>query len=251
MPALENKDFEMPQWVDKKRKTEEEGSAAKKGHSSAASGGKGKASATSGSRAVPHEDHQLLLAVAGLTLDTATMTRELASASTIETMLLPCTAAISIAGLKEGKEYHIAVQERRGEDLGSPHIRIALKCLKALTSEALNPLFRTQLHTWWQAKVDDRDPSDLAGEIQIWKLQKPQQQTAGWRQKKGSKKEEAKEEEEAEYCKLTLALRDPALQEGLLTELTRLFSAVAKPGVAPRMGRERKVSELLANILKK
>jgi hypothetical protein len=257
LSPLRKMDFAMPEFMgSQKRRADDDdegaapGSTKKANNSAGKGGGKG---ARGGGRGqglaqqnFEQNDHALLQAVANLSLGTALVARELVSASIIETILVGMNSQMATQGLQEGKMYNELAQQRKGQNIGSPHIRIALKCLKALSEEKdLDKDFKELLACWWKEKILNKDTFSVEAEIKIWKVQKPQTQTAGWKKQTEPPAAQGQMDDEEEYSKFTIAIASPILQEGLLKEMARLFGATRKSGVAPREHFERKVLELL------
>ena len=209
--ATGSEDFDMSPWWDPIESWDSE-PAAKTGKGE----GSGAASSGSGPLSQQADLQPLVLALASLILDTALVDHELDNASTIDTILLPCQAAMAIAGLKESMDFHEQVKERKGEDLGSSHLGTALMCLRAIPNEPLDPAFRALLHSWWLSQGAGEDPSEMGSDFWL--------------------------EGEEEFCKHTVSLKDQAL----LQEIARLQSSVPKTQY-----KERKVQELLQAFMKK
>ena len=161
------------------------------------------------------------------------------------------------------------VKANPGENIGSPHVRIAMKFFMALgKSKDLEPKFLEKLKTWWQKSIQDKDAHEVALAIPFFKPRKPQTQKGGGQKKKKEKAggnssasasaaaaATGKEDEEVwdgeeQYAKLQLAMRDQEVMMMVTAELER-WGGCLKPGPEPRSFNERDVMKKLKEVMRK
>ena len=113
-------------------------------------------------KANTNDFEKLIQAIGHLSLDNAKETRELAGVL-MQTFLVEETETWAQLGLKEGKEFAEMVKDQPGANLGSPHIRVGLKCLHSLMvdSEA-RPEFAKSMKEWWTVSVADKTSDEIA-----------------------------------------------------------------------------------------
>ena len=208
-------------------------------------------------------DSSLLLAVAHLSLEAMATSRENSACSSIS-MLVDIEWECTRDGLEEGRIFNEQVKAQPGENIGSPHVRIAMKFFMALgRMPGLEPSFLEKLMTWWKNSIQQKDASEVALAIPLFKLRKPQVQKSGWQKKKGSGGESsssaalkamAKEGEEEEwvdqYAKLQMALRDQELMMLIVEALEKRGGSI-KAGPAPKSHNERDVLKKLKEAMKR
>lgn len=126
------------------------------------------------------------------------------------------------------------------EELGSPHIMIALNVLHAFLSadqsnynQQANAAHTAMVEAWTLTTPEQLDEAQTRDLIRVWRVRKPQKQ---------GKTKVA----QGNYVKLQLSLRqDLALP---LKELLLHIGAVVKHGKAPRGYMEREASRLLGVV---
>ena len=251
-----------------KRKVEEVlGDSNKKGKGMAGSKGGGEKGSEKGGKGKggvkENLDSSLLLAVAHLSLEAMATSRENSACSSIS-MLVDIEWECTRDGLEEGRIFNEQVKAQPGENIDSPHVRIAMKFFMALGSmPGLEPSFLEKLMAWWKHSIQQKDASEVALAIPLFKLKKPQVQKSGWQKKKGSGGESsssaalkamAKEGEEEEwvdqYAKLQMALRDQELMMLIVEALEKRGGSI-KAGPAPKSHNERDVLKKLKEAMKR
>ena len=228
---MDDEEMQLPSFMVPKRKAgEEEDSGRAKVAKGGAKGGGGRGSSSSTGALAKEVGalSNLVKSVAQLSLINAAENREEKGCS-LATLLLPPDMLMVEEALKEGKIYQALIQEKKGENCGAPHVRIAVASLKALVEEgALEPADMVEIKKWWKEKVKDKSSNELMDEIQVWKIKKP---TIG----KG-------------FAKLTYKLKDVKMQELLFKALEKATGTEAKRGPAPRGPCEREVMRLLGEM---
>ena len=212
-------------------------------------------------------DSSLLLAVAHLSLEAMATSRENSACSSIS-MLVDIDWECTREGLEEGKIFNEQVKAQPGENIGSPHVRIAMKFFMALgRMPGLEPSFLEKLMTWWKNSIQQKDASEVALAIPLFKLRKPQVQKSDWQKKKGSGGESsssaaspllvsvvAREGDEEEwvnqYAKLQMSLRDQGLMMLIVEALEKQGGSI-KAGPAPKSHNERDVLKKLKEVMKR
>ena len=199
---------------------------------------------------------QLIVVLAQLSMANSTELRELTGMMVV-THLVPVESAISKACLLAGQEYQSSVASLRSnkevkkkkeagveatdpEELGSPHICIALQGLVALMQDPLvAEAKRADLKKWWLSKIQGKNEEEAKGEILMWRLRKPQK----------SKPVKMGNRPAGEFAKLTCSFKDPAV-ELLVCQCLADMGSVRKRGTAPRGWLEREASRLLRKVQK-
>ena len=229
-------EMQMPSFLKRKKEEKKENGekAAKKG-TEKGKGGRGSSSSGGDKQHL----EKLVVALARLGLESAVEVRELQAVNLV-TLLCPENWEAVEASLKAGKEFQELRAQKQGEDIGSPHVMVALAFLqKAQKMEVLKQGVRDRIKEWWSKEVDGRAPEEVAAAVPVFKMRKPQKPSrvkADWG-------------EDQTYAKLTMRLRDEELMEMLAKELTAA-GAVMKGGIAPRKGTEREVLQLLKAVQK-
>ena len=247
-----------------KRKIEEvAGDSNKKGKGMAGGTGGGEKGSKGKGGGKDNLDSSLLLAVAHLSLEAMATSRENAACSSIS-MLVDIEWECTRDGLEEGKIFNEQVKAQPGENIGSPHVRIAMKFFMALGKmPGLEPKFLEKLMKWWQNSIQQKDASEVALAVPLFKLRKPQVQKAGWQKKKdfggGSSASAAaaattqEVEEETwvdQYAKLQMALRDQEIMMAIVEALEKRGGSI-KSGPAPKSHNERDVLKKLKEVMKR
>jgi hypothetical protein len=185
---------------------------------------------------------ELTAATAELGLETAYDKRE-QKGILMWTILIPATVSFLLEGLAEGRTFAEEMKKRKGENIGSAHVRIALRALRALRDMddwKSDPDFMEALKNFWQEVVEkhSKDPELIEEQIQVWRMTKPKVGT--------------QDIFEGEYGKLVFRLKAATVKEGaseaLSEEIIRMARKVGwkvKVGTAPRGPKERKVAEKL------
>ena len=150
----------------------------------------------------------------------------------LSTVLLPPEMLMVEEALKEGKVYQDLIQEKKGQNCGAPHVRIAVASLKGLVEEgALAEAAMKDIKKWWKDKIIGKSSNELMDEILVWKIRKP---TVG----KG-------------FAKLTFKLKDQVVQQTIFLALEALEKTEAKRGPAPKGPCEREVQRMLSELAAK
>ena len=138
--------------------------------------------------------------------------------------------------MKEGIEYHTKIQERKGEDVGAAHVRIAVKFLEELAKTKVTAMpegnrNREIFRNWWK-EMTNWIELKLKQEIGIFKVTKP---------RVASSKVAIDN-----YAKIQFAF-GPASQElkHALLEIMTEMGWIVKAGAAPQSLSERKLRELV------
>ena len=122
-------------------------------------------------------------------------------------------------GVNEGEAFQQEVKENPGKDLGSPHIRIALKTLHSLIQEIL-----------------------------IFKMRVPEKQSNTWRKKGIRRKKDMEiEEDESKFIRVEFCLENKNIQAALARLLVEL-GGIQKTGPPPPKKNIRLVKSLLAKM---
>ena len=205
-------------------------------------GGGGQPNRSSGSGPSPSGSRQggdLAVAVAELCLETKAEVREIRSF--LEwTVLLPLALAFVQEALNAGKDYSKLAKDRKGENLGSAHILISLRSLRAIPNTEFLDKDETLLNTlkalWDVISKCPRD--EVAHYIHVFRMQRPKKANESLF--------------EGNYAKFTFrfAPATPAsrVAEDFQIALLNACKAqkwVIKAGAPPRNQRERRVRELL------
>ena len=133
--------------------------------------------------------------------------------------------------LKEGKVYQDLIQEKKGQNCGAPHVRIAVAALKGLVEEgALAEAAMKDIKKWWKDKIMGKSSNDLMDEILVWKIREP---TVG----KG-------------FAKLTFKLKYQVVQQTIFLALEAMEKTEAKRGPAPKRPCEKEVIRMLGELPK-
>ena len=129
------------------------------------------------------------------------------------------------------------------ENLGSPHVMVALAVLPAMAIlPGMTPTQQQIMKNWWD-KILDKSEEEIAREIPVFRVRKPQVATA--LQKKGKKTVPS-----VPYAKLQFAVKDYQVQD-ILCSIMINGGGMEKAGPAPRGFLERQARELLEKVSKK
>ena len=210
---------------------------------------------------------QLVLALGRLVMQNSSELREI-QAVCLTTFLIDAEYPPIKAGLEAGQTLHKLVllqkakkakqnpgalatssasasakEVEEDENLGSPRIMVALAVLPAMAIlPGMTPAQQQIMKSWWE-KILDETEEEIAREIPVFRVRKPQVTTA--QQKKGKKTVPA-----APYAKIQFAVKDYQVQDILCTIMTR-GGGMEKAGPAPRGFLERQARELLEKVGKK
>ena len=186
---------------------------------------------------------KLIHAIGQLSMDTARETRDL-SGIIMQNILVENSEAWAQEGVEEGKTFWDLVKAHPGENLGSPHIRIGLRCLHSLIMDKeANSEFLKGMTQWWKESIQDKSQAEVAEELQIFKVRQPKVGSKTWR-KQGVGKTSEEEMEDASYTKVTICLRNSNVQRAVVMEMVRR-GGLLKTGSAPMSPSEREVKRLL------
>ena len=194
----------------------------------------------------PQNNPELMQALIQVALEARQDTREI-RAMLEWTVLLPGLLFFVTEGLDEGKRYALEASQKRGQDIGSSHIRIAIKTLAALPKtpelKEARELFQA-LQEFWDKIIKAFDHKELQHFIQVFKISKP--------------KKASMNIIDGGYAKLTFRFTPttPLFEvsrhaEALLTALIRCFKALnyqVKAGTPPRSYAERRLRELTRRL---
>ena len=126
------------------------------------------------------------------------------------------------------------------EDLGSPHIMVALAVLPVIAMVAgMSPAGAMAMKNWWEGKILDKTEEEIAREIPVFRVRKPQVATT---QKKGKKKVPA-----VPYAKIQIAIKDYAIME-IISQIPVKGGGMEKAGPAPRGFLERQARDLMDKV---
>ena len=219
----------LPPFMAKRKAGEEEETSKKVAKGGGKAGGGRGSSSSSGALAKEVGAlTNLVRSVAQLSLINAAENREEKGYS-LSTVLLPPEMLMVEEALKEGKVYQELIQEKKGQNCGAPHVRIAVASLKGLVEEGiLAEAAMKDIKHWWKNKIVGKSSNDLMDEILVWKIRKP---AVG----KG-------------FAKLTFKLKDQAVQQTIFLALEALEKTEAKRGPAPKGPCEREVQRMLAEL---
>ena len=229
--GLEDEEMRLPPFM-AKRKAEEEDQGRTKVAKGGGKTGTGRGSSSSGSMGNLAKEvsalTSLVKSVAQLSLINAAENREEKGYS-LSTVLLPPEMLMVEEALKEGKAYQDLIQEKKGQNCGAPHVRIAVASLKGLVQEGgLAEEAMKDIKKWWKEQIMDRSSDELMDEILVYKIRKP---AVG----KG-------------FAKLTFKLKDQAMQATIFRALEAMPSTEAKRGPAPKGPCEREVQRQLSEL---
>ena len=206
---------------------------------------------------------QLVLALGRLVMQNSSELREI-QAVCLTTFLIDAVFPPIVAGLEAGQTFQKLVvlqkakkgkqlnslasasssaMEVEEENLGSPHVMVALAVLPAMaTLGGMTPEQQLVMKNWWD-KILDKTEDEIAREIPVFRVRKPQVATVV--QKKGKKTVPG-----APYAKLQFAVKDYQVQDILCSIMIR-GGGMEKAGPAPRGFLERQARELLEKCSKK
>ena len=145
-------------------------------------------------------EDSLLRAVAQLSLENASSIREI-NATLVTILLAPISAPPVVKALLEGQVYNLAAKRRKGENLGSPHVKIGLcffQELGAMPAVMNDPVMKQTLEGWWRDEIVGASADTRASEMIVFKIRKPQKAT--------KQKMTGTAAELNEYAKITLAM---------------------------------------------
>ena len=201
---------------------------------------------------------ELIVMLGRLVLQNSADIRELTAVS-LMTFLIPAGPILE-AGLEAGQHYQALIKkskedkkpaaaaaassaapgEEEVEQLGSPHVMVAMATLPAIfkVEKAYSADDIRAVKTWWDEMIVKASEDEVGREIPIFKVRKPQTPSKGRKSKKG------KIEVPEMYGKLVVAFRNQEVAEILHRGLTH-SGAVRKTGPAPRGWLERQAQEML------
>ena len=135
------------------------------------------------------------------------------------------------------------VDDRVGEDVGSPHVRVGVKSLLALiNSPQLKDIKlqarKEQLVAWWKNKIEKEEKS-AETEIVIFRVSTPPPKNKG-----GKEEDVDMEEGRREFLKVVFVLADKTAQENL-KDIMKEIGGDIKNGPAPRSKATKRVQQLL------
>ena len=193
------------------------------------------------------------MAVTSMALETKLEVREV-QATVMNTMLLDVEMPAVVAGLDEGTAFSNETRERPGEAVGSPHIKIAVAFLLALSEDPLtDPTFKEGMLKWWILDVKDKSEVQVARAISIFKLKRPGHQKEESSDSAMTGPEgsggalEGRDKHSKPYAKMTICFQHAEFQAGLIQELGRRGGRLMS-GVAPKGRGEREVMKLLKKL---
>jgi hypothetical protein len=224
--------FELPKSVFK-RGAEDASTAENKSAAAASSVGPGKKTKTQKKFSL-EELSEIVHATAELAVETKTDTRH-HDALLTRTMLVAGDHPAVTAALEEGKEIHLEQQRKKGQDLGSPFHRIALKFYQGFAqSPQLQALpvdhkMRVEMEAWWD-ELGTWDELQMKEEIPIFQVTKPKIMSTN--------------EGLPNYAKVRFAM---GMRSQKFKETFELKWQL-KAGAAPQTQRERKVRALLKKL---
>ena len=193
----------------------------------------------------------LLVAVADLSLEAKSDTRE-ALGSMQHAILAPSQTPLAIETLAEAKRYSELVMKRKGEDHGPAHVRIALAGFQAMSNMkefAEDEDFVKALQEFWTTKAQALSAKELQEEVHIFRAIKP----------KVTKDMDLEEDTvyPQGYTRILLRLRPGTRRCAVSEELEYQIIKICKKlkwdvffGPAPRSGKERKVIDTLKKVRK-
>jgi hypothetical protein len=192
---------------------------------------------------------EMITNVAKLALETKTELREaVAALPNIQTVLTPEAFPPSMVAVEQGKEFAKEAENKRGQKLNSPHVKIGMAFfLKLAAFEDIDKEFLGKLQQWWTKNVVGKEECEVEDIMPVFIAKKPQVPTKNWKKKADHNMEE--EEEEESYIKIKLALKDVTFLEELIQELVRLGSRKGV-GAAPKSKLERDVAKAIRRNLK-
>jgi hypothetical protein len=187
------------------------------------------------------DQEALLKAVARLSLENAVAVREL-QCTVMHVLLIPLDAHPVAMALAEGNSYSEEVKKNRGANLGSPHVRIAIKFFQALAEVEqvrADPVMKATLSQWWETEIMGGSKEELEKEFLIFKVRKPQQMSRIRQTPMGAAMDS--------YAKVTFRLgeRSEEMMRGFLVFATEVLQWHEKTGVAPKGFLEREASKAL------
>jgi len=209
------------------------------GRSTAASSG---AAGHRGGGAAGYET-ELSIATADLCLEVKAASRESQGYSET-TVLVPCSSPFLQGGLDAGTAHNNLVRERKGENLGSAHGKVAEASLRGLSSfqEIKGTKLEGSLKEFWEKVVMMEDSKLLESEVQVFRCSKP---------KVPSKKTFSFGNEPYGRIVFRFAPMRPssdlaARVEEDLIEFCKVMKWEVLVGTAPKSLKERRVAELKA-----
>ena len=240
--------FQTPAWMETGNRRKGEGSTgAEKDHKQARKGG-GRGSSSSHLAALEN----LVVHTAELSLETKGEARE-AIGLLEHAALLPSEGAIMAASLEEGRAFAKEREERKGENIGPSHVRIALKALQALLEmDIADEPLKKAADLFWKEKVLKLSPDLLREEIQIFKAFNPKVKAK--RVKAGG---EAVNYGEEGYGRLVFRFKPATPLDSVAALFEAEFVRVLRDqgwevlfGTPPRSKKERDLSDALQNFKK-
>ena len=183
---------------------------------------------------------ELAQATAQLSLETKMDTR-VHDALLTRTILADADHVAVKAALDEGQEIHKEQMQKRGQDLGSPFLRISLKffqsiayCPEVSRLDENHPM-KIDMEAWWKL-MQGWNETQMKEEIPLFQVTKPRVQS--------------RVDGLPSYAKIRFALgpRSAAFQETFENFCTNELKWISKTGVAPQTQRERKVRQLMRNL---
>ena len=216
-------------------------------------GGRSRASASGPARSGQHRggggdtavgyESELALATADLCLEVKAATREVQGYSEM-TVLVPCSSPLLIEGLEAGVNHNKLIKERKGENVGSPHGKVAEASLRGLATipQIKGTKLENSLSKFWTEVVMKEDSKLLESEVQVFRATKP---------KVPSKKTFAFGEEPYGRIVFRFAPMRPSsslaasVEEDLIS-FCKTMNWEVMVGTAPRSLKERRLAELKA-----
>ena len=188
-------------------------------------------------------ESELALATADLCLEVKAATREVQGYSEM-TVLVPCSSPFLIEGLEAGVNHNKLIKERKGENVGSPHGKVAEASLRGLATipQIKGTKLENSLSKFWTEVVMKEDSKLMESEVQVFRATKP---------KVPSKKTFAFGEEPYGRIVFRFAPMRPSsslaasVEEDLIS-FCKTMNWEVMVGTAPRSLKERRLAELKA-----
>ena len=186
---------------------------------------------------------ELALATADLCLEVKAASRESQGYSET-TVLVPCSSPFLKEGLEAGVNHNLLIKEKKGENVGSAHGKVAEASLRGLASipQIKDTKLEASLGKFWTEVVMKEDSKLLESEIQVFRATKP---------KVPSKKTFSSGEEPYGKIVFRFAPMRPSsslaasVEEDLISFCKQMNWEVMV-GTAPRSLKERRLAELKA-----
>jgi hypothetical protein len=189
-------------------------------------------------------------------------------------VLMPANAAkFPQEGAKVNDEYQTEARTRQQrmasgsqedmEDMGSPHVKVALVTILSMIEEmSKNPVrwgeadphwqVLASIKEWWMQEIQSKDEAYVQEQIQIFKVRKPQVNSAGWTRKgiKHQARMPVEEGEDDSYYKIELRLVNKTVQRNILA-LCMELGGVVKEGTPPPNKQIRMLKKALQDMKKR